>query len=83
MGKQFIHLMEKKTFTRYTIFNPAGEIVHIKNFEQGSDLGLSPIEAGSEAIGSALHKMSFWISSLRMVQFLVLLKWIQLHQKNN
>ena len=49
----------KENFTRYTVFNPAGEIIHIKNFEQGSDLGLSPIEAGSEAIGSALAQDEF------------------------
>ena len=49
----------KEKFTRYTVLNPAGEIVHIKNFEQGSDYGLSPIEAGSEAIGSALAQDEF------------------------
>ena len=49
----------KENFTRYTVFNPAGEIIHIKNFEQGSDYGLSPIEAGSEAIGNALAQDEF------------------------
>ena len=59
MGKQFIYFNGKETFTRYTNMNPAGQIVHIKNFEQGSDYGLSPIEAGSEAIGSAIAQDEF------------------------
>ena len=58
-GKAIYTFNGKETFTRYTTFNPAGEIIHIKNFEQGSDLGLSPIEAGSEAIGSALAQDEF------------------------
>ena len=58
-GKAIYTFNGKETFTRFTTFNPAGEIVHIKNFEQGSDLGLSPIEAGSEAIGMALAQDEF------------------------
>ena len=58
-GKAIYTFNGKETFTRFTTFNPAGEIIHIKNFEQGSDLGLSPIEAGSEAIGSALAQDEF------------------------
>ena len=58
-GKAIYTFNGKDTFTRFTTFNPAGEIVHIKNFEQGSDLGLSPIEAGSEAIGMALAQDEF------------------------
>ena len=54
-----IYRFNEENFTRYTTFNPSGEIIHIKNFEQGSDLGLSPIEAGSEAIGSALAQDEF------------------------
>jgi len=58
-GKAIYTFNGKENFTRFTTFNPAGEIVHIKNFEQGSDLGLSPIEAGSEAIGMALAQEEF------------------------
>ena len=58
-GKAIYIFNGKETFTRYTSMNPAGEIVHIKNFEQGSDYGLSPIEAGSEAIGSSLAQDEF------------------------
>ena len=58
-GKAIYIYNGKENFTRYTVFNPAGEIIHIKNFEQGSDLGLSPIEAGSEAIGNALAQDEF------------------------
>ena len=58
-GKAIYTFNGKENFTRFTTFNPAGEIIHIKNFEQGSDLGLSPIEAGSEAIGSALAQDEF------------------------
>ena len=58
-GKAVYVFNGKETFTRYTSMNPAGEIVHIKNFEQGSDLGLSPIEAGQEAIGIALAQDEF------------------------
>ena len=58
-GKAIYTFNGKETFTRFTTFNPAGEIIHIKNFEQGSDLGLSPIEAGSEAIGMALAQDEF------------------------
>ena len=36
---------------RYTFDNPNGTILHIKLFEDGSEEGLSPIEAGAEAIG--------------------------------
>ena len=59
-------------------FNPSGEIIHIKNFEQGSDLGLSPIEAGSEAIGSALAQDEFAGILQNGAVYLVSLKWIQL-----
>ena len=58
-GKAIYVFNGKENFTRYTVFNPAGEIIHIKNFEQGSDYGLSPIEAGSEAIGMALAQDEF------------------------
>ena len=58
-GKAIYTYNGKENFTRYTVLNPSGEIVHIKNFEQGSDYGLSPIEAGSEAIGSALAQDEF------------------------
>ena len=58
-GKAIYLYNGKESFTRFTVFNPAGEIIHIKNFEQGSDLGLSPIEAGSEAIGNALAQDEF------------------------
>jgi len=58
-GKAIYTYNGKEKFTRYTVLNPSGEIVHIKNFEQGSDYGLSPIEAGSEAIGSALAQDEF------------------------
>jgi len=58
-GKAVYTYNGKEKFTRYTVLNPSGEIVHIKNFEQGSDYGLSPIEAGSEAIGSALAQDEF------------------------
>ena len=58
-GKAVYVFNGKETFTRYTNMNPAGQIVHIKNFEQGSDYGLSPIEAGSEAIGSAIAQDEF------------------------
>jgi len=58
-GKLIYVFNGKENFSRYTVFNPAGEIVHIKNFEQGSDYGLSPIEAGREAIGIALAQDDF------------------------
>ena len=58
-GKAIYIYNGKENFTRYTVFNPSGEIVHIKNFEQGSDYGLSPIEAGSEAIGQSLAQDEF------------------------
>ena len=49
----------KKTYKRYTTLTPDGDIIHIKNFEQGSDYGLSPIEAGAEAIGISLASDEF------------------------
>ena len=49
----------KKSYKRYTALTPDGDIVHIKNFEQGSDYGLSPIEAGAEAIGISLASDEF------------------------
>tara|TARA_S200002703_G_C3786036_1_gene242326 strand:+ start:299 stop:1510 length:1212 start_codon:yes stop_codon:yes gene_type:complete len=58
-GKAVYTFNEKEAFSRYTSMNPSGEIIHIKNFEQGSDYGLSPIEAGSEAIGSAIAQDEF------------------------
>jgi HK97 family phage portal protein len=58
-GKILYVFNGKEKFTRYTVFNPSGEIIHIKNFEQGSDYGLSPIEAGQEAIGMALAQDEF------------------------
>ena len=54
-----VYTFNDKAYQRYTVFNPAGEIVHIKHFEQGSELGLSPIDAGREAIGSALAQEEF------------------------
>ena len=54
-----VYSFNGQDFNRYTSMTPAGEIVHIKNFEQGSDKGLSPIEAGAEAIGSALAQDEF------------------------
>ena len=58
-GKKIYIFNGKKNYTRYTSMNPSGEIVHIKNFEQGSDFGLSPIEAGAEAIGNVLAQEEF------------------------
>ena len=49
----------KKTYRRYTTLTPDGDIIHIKNFEQGSEYGLSPIEAGAEAIGISLASDDF------------------------
>lgn len=49
----------KKSYKRYTTLTPDGDIVHIKNFEQGSEKGLSPIEAGAEAIGIQLASEEF------------------------
>ena len=54
-----IYTFNDKQYQRYTVFNPAGDIVHIKHFEQGSELGLSPIDAGKEAIGMALAQEEF------------------------
>lgn len=49
----------KKSYKRYTTLTPQGDIIHIKNFEQGSDYGLSPIEAGAESIGISLASEEF------------------------
>jgi len=49
----------KKSYKRYTTLTPDGDIIHIKNFEQGSEYGLSPIEAGAEAIGISLASDEF------------------------
>jgi len=49
----------KKSYKRYTTLTPDGDIIHIKNFEQGSDYGLSPIEAGAESIGISLASEEF------------------------
>ena len=49
----------KKTYKKYSSLTPDGDIIHIKNFEQGSDYGLSPIEAGAEAIGISLASEEF------------------------
>ena len=54
-----VYTFNDKQYQRYTVFNPAGDIVHIKHFEQGSELGLSPIDAGKEAIGMALAQEEF------------------------
>ena len=64
-----IYTFNDKQYQRYTVFNPAGDIVHIKHFEQGSELGLSPIDAGKEAIGMALAQEEFAGKFLIMVLF--------------
>ena len=47
-------------------------------------MDLSPIEAGSEAIGSAIAQDEFAGSFFKNgAVLLVLLKWIQLLQRNN
>ena len=49
----------KNLYKKYSSLTPDGEVIHIKNFEQGSDYGLSPIEAGAEAIGISLASEEF------------------------
>ena len=82
LRKLSIPMMEK-SYKRYTTLTPDGDIVHIKNFEQGSDYGLSPIEAGAEAIGISLLVMNLLEGSFLMeLCLVVLLKWT-LHQVKN
>lgn len=55
---------ERIVYDRYTSTNTAGDVLHIKFYDNGGARGLSPIEANASAIGAALaaqeHAADFW-----------------------
>lgn len=50
---------ESEILSRYSRFNPGGEVLHIKAFDAGGDRGLSPIDVGRQAIGLGLVTEKF------------------------
>ena len=66
----------KKSYKRYTTLTPDGDMVHIKNFEQGSDYGLSQSKLVQKLLGISLPMMNLLEDSFLMeLCLVVLLKW--------